>query len=233
MYEHLKSNIGKKIVVELVNGKQAAGTLESVNQHDIRLKTDEGVCIILVSAIQVFWENEIEFQQRAIQETDNSYDLLQHCHVGYTRPCPQPFHQPCPQLYMQPCYHPFTQSCMGPYAQPCLGPYTRPCIQAYTQPCPQQFMPTPYEDPCFGRFGYYGHHRCFGRFFGIGFPCLQLFAYPYPPYPYPQYPYPQYPYPQYPYPQYPYPYPYGEASQQTPAAAAESKPDNDEDADKK
>ncbi len=216
MVEQLEKNKGNRIVIELVDRKQIAGIVASVNQQNVCLETDEGKCFIAISAIQIIWENmsrslteenmrDIAYQLRAAEDGKASSDALQPCVMAYSQPCYQPFHQSCTAAYAQSCQQHFSHYCYQAYAQPCAQAYVQPCsgayacAQSYGQTCPQPFMPTPYEDPCFGRFGYAGHH-CFGRF---GFP----FPYPYP------YPYPPYPYPPYPYPPYPYPYPF---TQETP-----------------
>ena len=53
MLEQLEKNKGKRIVVKLANRKQLAGTVASVNQQCVRIETDEGICFIDISAIQV------------------------------------------------------------------------------------------------------------------------------------------------------------------------------------
>ncbi len=192
MLEQLEKNKGNRIVVELVNRKQIAGTVASVNQQGVRLETDEGICFIDISAIQIIWENmnrsltvenmkDIAYQLLAAEEGKASPDALQSCVMGYSQPCYQPFHQSCTAAYAQSCRHHFSRYCYQAYAQPCGQAYA--CAQSYGQTCPQPFMPTPYEDPCYGRFGYFGHQR-----FGFPFPFPYPYPYPYPPYPYP-YPY--------------------------------------------
>lgn len=125
MFERLKNCEGNKIVVELVNGKQISGTVVAVNQQDIRLETDEGVCVILISAIQIVWEN----LKRSLAEENMKDIAFQARTAEENKINPDPY-------------------------KPCYQAYSRPCYQAYAQPCPQPFMPTPYEDPCFERFGF-------------------------------------------------------------------------------
>jgi hypothetical protein len=193
MIEQLEKNKGNKIVVELASRKQIAGTVTSVDQQGVRLETDEGICFIDISAIQIIWETinrslavenmkDIAYQLQAAEEAKTSSDALQSCVMGYSQPCYQPFHQSCTASYAQSCrmhfsggcYQAYAQPCGEVYAQPCTGAYA--CAQSYGRPCRRPFTPTPYEDSCYGQYG---------------------FPYPYPPYP---------PYP------YPYPYPYAEGT---------------------
>ncbi len=201
MFTQLSSYKGERIVVELANGKQLAGTVIEVDPKYLRMETAEGLCVILILAIHVVWEKtgafpdeEIAFQSMAVQDKKMQADLEQMCTLRHARPCTMAFSQPCTQAYGQPCYQMFGQ-------QP-----GQPCYQMFGMPCPQAFMPQ-YEDqdPCFRRFGAPCYHSyaqsepygCYGRFGHIGRPCYALFGgggYPFPtPYPYPPYPYPPYP----------------------------------------
>ncbi len=138
MFEQLKNYKGNKIIVELANGRQIAGIVAAVNQQDIRLETDEGNCVVLVSAIQVVWENMTRtLQLRAAGEDSASLGTHLPCFMAYTAPCTQAFGGPCGQ------------------------PFCQPCTTSYTEPCPQP----PCPDPCFERFGYSEHH-CLERFYG-------------------------------------------------------------------
>lgn len=56
MLEQLQANQGKKIVLELVNGRVISGTVLAVEQQFVRLGTDEGIGTIPVSAVQIIWE---------------------------------------------------------------------------------------------------------------------------------------------------------------------------------
>jgi hypothetical protein len=182
MFAQLSSYKGDRIVVELANGKQLAGAVIEVDQSYLRLETAEGICVVLISAIQVIWEKtgdssaeEIAYQSMAVQDKKIQPDPEQMCTLMHARPCTMAFSQPCTQAYAQPCYQMFGQ---------------QPCYQMFGHPCPQAFAPQPYEDPCYHRFGHFGR-PCYGLFGGFPFP----HPYPYPPYPYPPYPYPPYPYP--------------------------------------
>lgn len=56
MLEQLKASKGKKIVLELVNGRIIAGAVLEVDEHLVRMETQEGVGIIPVSAVQIIWD---------------------------------------------------------------------------------------------------------------------------------------------------------------------------------
>ncbi len=223
MFAQLSSYQGNRIVVELANGKQLAGTVIEVDKNYLRLETAEGICVVLISAIQVVWEKtdaspveEIAYQSLAVQDKKIQPDLEQMCTLMHARPCTMAFSQPCTQTYSQPCPQMFGQ-------QPCYQMYgQQPCYQQFGHPCPQAFMSQQYEDPCFRRFAYPCYHSyaqtepygCYGRFGHFGRPCYGSFGggFPFPsPYPYPPYPYPPYPYPPYP----PYPYPYNDQEEET------------------
>lgn len=56
LQEQLKANQGKKVVLELVNGRIIPGTVIAVDQQFVRFGTDEGVGMIPVNAVQIIWE---------------------------------------------------------------------------------------------------------------------------------------------------------------------------------
>ncbi len=56
MLEQLKANIGKTVVIELVNGRKISGTVLSAEQHYVRLQSDEGIGAIPVEAVYIVWE---------------------------------------------------------------------------------------------------------------------------------------------------------------------------------
>ncbi|TEB05727.1 hypothetical protein Psch_02768 [Pelotomaculum schinkii] len=56
MLEQLKASQGKKIVLELVNGRIIGGTIVAVDETLLRMETEEGVGIIPVSAVQIIWD---------------------------------------------------------------------------------------------------------------------------------------------------------------------------------
>jgi hypothetical protein len=199
MFKLLSEYKGKRIVVELANGKRLSGTVIEVDRQNMRLETDQGTCAILISAIEVVWEKTSPspaYQSMADQDKKIQPELEQLCTHMHARPCTMAFSQPCTQAYAQPCSQMYGQQpCTQAYA--CYQQFGYPCAQSYAQTCPQAFTPQPYEDPCYHRFGHFGR------------PCSTLFGGVFPgpsPYPYPPYPYPPYPYPPYPYPPYPYPY---------------------------
>lgn len=56
MLEQLKANIGKTVVIELVNGRKISGTVLSAEQHYVRLQSDDGIGAIPVEAVYIVWE---------------------------------------------------------------------------------------------------------------------------------------------------------------------------------
>jgi len=56
LLERLQANKGKKIVLELSNGKILSGTVIAADQKCVRLETDSGVGIIPVDTVQIIWE---------------------------------------------------------------------------------------------------------------------------------------------------------------------------------
>lgn len=56
MLDQLLANQGKKIVVELVNGRKISGTVLAVSQQYLRLESDEGIGNIPVQAVYIVWE---------------------------------------------------------------------------------------------------------------------------------------------------------------------------------
>jgi hypothetical protein len=211
MFAQLLSTKGDRIIIELGNGKQLAGTVIEADQKYLRLQTAEGICVVLIAAILVVWEKtdaspaaEIAFQSLGVKDQKSQADLEQMCTLMHARPCTQAYSQPCPQMYgqqpSQPCYQMYGQQ----PSQPCYQMYggQQPCPQAYAQNCPQAFMPQSEPYGCYGRFGHFGR-PCYGPFGGGGFGGGG-FPFPSPYQPYPPYPYPPYPYQ--PYPPYPYPY---------------------------
>ncbi|MFA4884727.1 MAG: hypothetical protein WC601_02925 [Desulfotomaculaceae bacterium] len=56
MLDQLLANQGKKIVIELVNGRKISGTVLSANQQSLRLETDEGIGNIPAQAVYIVWE---------------------------------------------------------------------------------------------------------------------------------------------------------------------------------
>ncbi|MDD2553566.1 MAG: hypothetical protein PHP51_03210 [Desulfotomaculaceae bacterium] len=56
MIEQLKVNIGKTVVIELVNGRKISGTVMSAEQRYVRLQSDEGIGVIPVEAVYIVWE---------------------------------------------------------------------------------------------------------------------------------------------------------------------------------
>lgn len=56
MLEQLLANQGKKLVIELVNGRKISGAVLSVNQQYLRLETEEGTGNIPLQAVYIVWE---------------------------------------------------------------------------------------------------------------------------------------------------------------------------------
>ena len=57
MLEQLKASQGKKIVLELVNGRMVSGTIVAVDENFVRVEAEEGVGTIPVSAVQIIWDS--------------------------------------------------------------------------------------------------------------------------------------------------------------------------------
>ncbi|MGD0152707.1 MAG: hypothetical protein ABSC17_02935 [Thermacetogeniaceae bacterium] len=179
MFEQLEKYNGNKIAVELVNGKQITGTVVAVDQQIIRLETDGGICAILISAIQVIWEN------RSLTEENTKYiayklgTAAEKKPTNPIQPCYQAYAQPCTQMYAQPCYQPFSfvppaDPCFERFGHPCFERFGQPCFERFGQPCFERFGQPCFErfgQPCFERFG----HPCFERF---GHPCFERFGQP-------------------------------------------------------
>jgi sRNA-binding regulator protein Hfq len=56
LLEQLKASQGKRIVFELVNGRVLTGNLLSVDEHVLRIETENGIGIVPVSAVQIIWD---------------------------------------------------------------------------------------------------------------------------------------------------------------------------------
>lgn len=56
MLEQLKANQGKKIILELTNGRMFPGRVTALDQDFIRFETSDGVGIIPISNVQIIWE---------------------------------------------------------------------------------------------------------------------------------------------------------------------------------
>lgn len=56
MLEQLKASQGKKVVLELVNGRMIAGSILSVDEHIVRMETEEGIGSLPVSSVQIIWD---------------------------------------------------------------------------------------------------------------------------------------------------------------------------------
>jgi hypothetical protein len=125
MVDLLSSYKGNRIVVELSNGKQLAGTVIEVGLQDMRLETGKGACIILISAIQALWEKapaiaesmavqdhkaHPEFEQARTQMQAMPCAQPYGCYEQYNgQPCPQQYGH-CPQRFAAPCFNYYFQS---------------------------------------------------------------------------------------------------------------------------
>jgi hypothetical protein len=120
----LSSYKGKRIVVELVNGKQLAGIVIEVGPQDMRMETSEGICSILISAIQVIWETAPAIAGSVAADDRKTYPDSGYDHTQmYARPCASPYGcyeqhngQPCPQQYGH-CPQRFAAPCFNYYFQ--------------------------------------------------------------------------------------------------------------------
>jgi len=122
MFDLLSSYQGNHIVVELVNGRQLAGTVIEVGRQDMRMETGDGTCIVLISAIQVIWEKAPAIaKSMAVQDRQARLEYGQGCNQIYTMPCAEPYGcfeqyngQPCPQQFGH---------CPQRFAAPCFNAF--------------------------------------------------------------------------------------------------------------
>jgi len=167
MFDQLQNYKGNRIVVELMNGRQIAGTIAAVNQQDLRLETDEGVCTILISTIQILWEN----LNSALAEENPKYTAQQlRTAAGEDVPEGKPL---CFQQFFHPCSFPF-QSCRGQFSAPCYEMFQHPCYEHFKRPCYERFD-YPCCDPCYYRFD----DPCYVPFYDQPpYPCYERFQRP-------------------------------------------------------
>jgi len=113
MLDLLSNCKGQRIVVELSNGKQLAGTVIEVEPQVLRLETGRGACIILISAIQAIWEKGPAIAESvAVQDQMRARPCAAPygCFEQYNgQPCPQQYGH-CPQRFAAPCFNYFFQS---------------------------------------------------------------------------------------------------------------------------
>ncbi|GAB6179842.1 hypothetical protein JCM14036_11610 [Desulfotomaculum defluvii] len=177
MLDQLQANLGKHLVVELVNGRKVSGTLVEANDRFIRMESEEGMGTIPYSAIQVIWENmnhtlneeNMDFianQMRKEEESrisctavsgficQNQYYCLPPDYCAYTFACPGIYSpsQPqggCTYFFTPGCTYFFNQPCGFQFYQPCgFRFYFQPCGFRFTQPCY-----VPFQQPCAYPFG--------------------------------------------------------------------------------
>jgi len=56
LFDQLQSYKGKKVILELVNGRIISGTVLALDREFIRFNTDDGLGILPVNAVQIIWE---------------------------------------------------------------------------------------------------------------------------------------------------------------------------------
>lgn len=173
MLGQLQANLGKHLVVELVNGRKVSGTLVEANDQFIRMESEEGLATIPYGAIQVIWEN----MNRSINEENmdfiagqmskegesrincsafsgftclNQYICLPPDFCAGTFACPGVYspNQPqggCTFNFIPGCTFNFTPGCTFFFNQPCDFRFYQPCgFRFHFQPCGFQF-----SQPCF------------------------------------------------------------------------------------
>jgi len=122
LLDQLLANQGKKVVVELINGRKISGTVLSANQQFVRLETDEGIGNIPVQAVYIVWETPAQTLTR--ENMDEIAEKLRDsvkAHIactsfpGFT----------CSQSYI--CRPPdtctYNFSCPGSYVPGACGPF--------------------------------------------------------------------------------------------------------------
>lgn len=55
MLDQLKASLGKKVALELVNGKLISGILLSVDRNSVSIETDKGVGTLPFDSVQIIW----------------------------------------------------------------------------------------------------------------------------------------------------------------------------------
>lgn len=56
MLDQLKASLGKKVALELVNGKIISGTLLYVDHNSVSIETDKGIGTLPFDSVQIIWE---------------------------------------------------------------------------------------------------------------------------------------------------------------------------------
>ncbi len=191
MFDQLQNYKGNAIVVELMNGRRIAGTVAAVNQQELRLDTDEGVCIILISTIQILWENlnstlteripKYTTQQLRTAAGEDIPEGQPLCFQQFFHPCSSPFQPcrgqfaaPCLEMFQHPCYERFAAPCFEMFHHPCRGQFAAPCLEMFQHPCYERFE-NPCCDPCYYRF----NDPCYAPFYDKPiYPCYERFQRP-------------------------------------------------------
>lgn len=129
MLSQFKANVGKQVIIELLNGSRVYGTLLAADEKTLRLETDEGIAHVLAVSVQIIWENEAA----SLSETDIGEI------VGKVRDASN-------ARYV----------CLGANGFRCPQNYTcRPPHACFNFACPgafNAFVPPPPDEPCVGQF---------------------------------------------------------------------------------
>ncbi|MDO7786317.1 hypothetical protein [Desulforamulus aquiferis] len=169
MLEQLQADYGKKITIELVNGRKISGKIIAVSEQFVRLESNEGIGTVPISAIQVVWEsvqnlteeNMDYLAEKLRKSTDenrinctsvsgftclNQYVCIPPDNCVYTFACPGVYTPAGPQAgcprfqFYQPCGFRF-------HFIPCGRPFTQPCYFRFV-PSPPPCGPFQFQQPC-------------------------------------------------------------------------------------
>ncbi|MDF9409428.1 hypothetical protein L7E55_13865 [Pelotomaculum isophthalicicum JI] len=129
MLERLQANKGKKIVLELSNGRILNGTVIATDQKCVRLETDSGVGTIPVDRVQIIWEPV----KRSLTE-ENMEVLAQKFRDSYNDPMGQQGSDPQAEI-----------ACTGFPAFTCSQSYIcrPPDLCSFSFACPGRYVPGP------------------------------------------------------------------------------------------
>ncbi|RYD06161.1 hypothetical protein N752_04540 [Desulforamulus aquiferis] len=144
MLEQLQADYGKKITIELVNGRKISGKIIAVSEQFVRLESNEGIGTVPISAIQVVWES---VQNLTEENMDYLAEKLRKSTDENRINCTSVSGFTCLNQYV--CIPPdncvYTFACPGVYTP--AGPQAGcPRFQFY-QPCGFRSISYPAEDP--------------------------------------------------------------------------------------
>jgi len=161
--EQLQNYTGKKIVIELINGRKISGVVLSSDQLFIRLESDEGVGIIPITAVNIVWETlnrsvtgeQMDQIAEQMKDSAKQYNVCPcefSCPGSYTCASPYACHDivACGASVTSPCT--LSHTCTPPFNSPPMGcgmPYMCPAKVAGMFPpggCPAQVMSPVAED---------------------------------------------------------------------------------------